>query len=133
MSDDTYLHIAKAAGRTVWKKGFLWKGGGLCHGVSGILLLSNFFEVIFFSTSYHYFSFSKGNAYCFVALYRATKSIKYLHRALQFVLGYLDPVYREKLRVPDHPESLFEVLSFSLPLDNWFDSSLRREIQGWFA
>lgn len=54
-----FLKQARLAANVVWQRGLLAKGNGLCHGITG-------------------------NAYCFLALYRATKEELYLYRALRF-------------------------------------------------
>lgn len=47
-----------------------------------------------------------GNAYCFLALFRATSNPKHLHRAVQFALAYLDPTYFSQMRTPDACDQL---------------------------
>ena len=54
--DRHYLDAAAACGEVVWERGLLYKGYGLCHGVSG-------------------------NAYTFLQLYRLTGKQAYLDRA----------------------------------------------------
>jgi len=80
-----YLQAAQAAGDTVWQRGLVKKGLGLCHGVSG-------------------------NAYTFLMLFRATGDKVHLERALNFAyFGWHDPRLLEKLvKTPDSPYSLFE-------------------------
>lgn len=53
-----YLDLAAAAGDTVWQRGLLRKGYGLCHGTAG-------------------------NGYVFLDLYRLTNENKWLHRAIK--------------------------------------------------
>lgn len=54
--DHRYLEAAAACGEVVWERGLLYKGYGLCHGVSG-------------------------NAYTFLQLYQLTGKQAYLNRA----------------------------------------------------
>lgn len=82
LKDARYLAWAETASDVVWERGLLQKGVGLCHGVSG-------------------------NAYCFLALHRATGNARFLQRALQFALAADDLSIRQASR-PDHPWSLFE-------------------------
>lgn len=54
--DKSYLAEAKSCAEVIWSRGLLRKGYGICHGVSG-------------------------NAYGFLALYKATLEPMYLYRA----------------------------------------------------
>ena len=54
--DEKYLTAAKKCCDVIWKRGFLQKGYGLCHGIAG-------------------------NGYAFLALYNLTKDCKYLYYA----------------------------------------------------
>ena len=61
------------------------QGVGLCHGISG-------------------------NAYCFLALYRATGEVRQLHRARHFAL-FAAQNWRALYDTPDNPASLYEGLA----------------------
>ncbi|KAK9840144.1 hypothetical protein WJX74_004162 [Apatococcus lobatus] len=75
---------AERAGNTIWERGLLTKGLGLCHGISG-------------------------NAYALSAAARAGDDQQMHHSALQF--GLFMAEHWEKLYpLPDHPSSLFEGL-----------------------
>jgi len=93
----TYMQTAVDAGEAVWSKGLLFKGPGLCHGISG--------KIPFIHVDYSFDDISilivVGNGYVFLALYRATRDKRYLHRAVQFALAFLDPRYRDRMRSPD--------------------------------
>ncbi|XP_024083742.1 lanC-like protein 3 isoform X2 [Cimex lectularius] len=80
-----YLTAAMKCGEIVWQRGLLKKGPGICHGVAG-------------------------NGYVFLALYRATNDLRYLHRANQFA-KFLKTEEFKKARVPDNPYSLYEGLA----------------------
>ena len=90
-----YLETAETLASVVWEYGLLRKGGGLCHGVAG-------------------------NAYSFLALYRTTQKLCYLHAATHFAYvmrhshawaescsAYDDP-QRLKRGQADHKLSLME-------------------------
>jgi lantibiotic modifying enzyme len=79
----SFLEVARLCSDAIWREGFLTKGPGLCHGISG-------------------------NAYTFLTMYRATKETLYLNRALQFALACSDEKYSKFLGTPDHPQSLYE-------------------------
>lgn len=81
--DDIYLKSAEKASDTIWERGLLQKGYGLCHGASG-------------------------NGYGFLAMYKLTKNPKYLYRAASFGLWCCDYKRRHGVRTPDRPFSLFE-------------------------
>lgn len=96
--DEQFLHDAeRLAINVVWSRGFLKKGVGLCHGISG-------------------------NAYPFLALYRAFKLFQERGGAventdidrwlgLSWKFAEFAVKHLEQLRnVPDHPFSLFEGL-----------------------
>ena len=53
--DEKFKKAALACGECVWKRGFLQKGYGICHGTAG-------------------------NAYTFLALHRLTNDVTHLHR-----------------------------------------------------
>lgn len=81
--DVRYSQAARRAGEAVWEKGLLTKGAGLCHGISG-------------------------NAYAFLALYRATCDPTWLNRALLFCQFVASETFKRLSRTPDRPLSLFE-------------------------
>lgn len=81
--DEVYLTSAQNASDTIWERGLLQKGYGLCHGVSG-------------------------NGYGFLAMHKLTKDPKYLYRALSFGLWCCDYKHRNGVRTPDRPFSMFE-------------------------
>ena len=58
--DERYLNVCREFGETVWQKGLLKKGPGICHGVAG-------------------------SGYVFLLLYRLTGDTKYLYRAERLV------------------------------------------------
>jgi hypothetical protein len=88
--DREFLEAAKdAADRTVWVRGLLRKGSGLCHGISG-------------------------NAYTFLALYRVTRDLRYLYQALAFASFLVtNKQIIDQQRIPpyDSPFSLLEGLA----------------------
>jgi len=80
--DPEYMAAMLRAGDLIWKKGLLKKGPGICHGISG-------------------------TGYVFLLLYRLTRNIIYLNRALKCA----EFMYRDQFksaRTPDCPLSLFE-------------------------
>ena len=85
--DREFLEAAKdATDRTVWTRGLLRKGSGLCHGISG-------------------------NAYAFLALYRVTRDLRYLYQALAFAsFLFTNKQLINQQRIPpyDSPFSLLE-------------------------
>jgi len=83
--DEIYLKEAIGCGESIWKRGLLKKGYGLCHGPSG-------------------------NAYGLLAIYQTTKDPKWLYRALKFADWILD-FGKHGSRIPDRPYSLFEGLA----------------------
>ena len=98
LGDGRYLVAAESCGETVWERGLLKKGYGLCHGAAG-------------------------NAYTFLQLYQLTGHMYHWHRALkvratqcislrscelpQFAEWCLSSDERVT-RIPDTPLSLFE-------------------------
>ncbi|XP_060606070.1 lanC-like protein 2 [Ruditapes philippinarum] len=82
--EDRYLQAAKACADVIWSRGLLKKGFGLCHGISG-------------------------NAYAFLAMYKLTDDQAYLYKAYKFATVMMERNVR--VRVPDHPYSLFEGLA----------------------
>lgn len=81
--EDKYLTSLRRAADLVWKKGFLRKGPGICHGVAG-------------------------NGYVFLLLFRLTNDVKYLYRAHKFMELLTNSEFKQRARVPDRPHSLYE-------------------------
>lgn len=81
--EEKYLHSLKVCADLVWKRGFLKKGPGICHGVAG-------------------------NGYVFLLLYRMTNDTKYLYRAIRYMELLTRPDFRQVARTPDRPFSLYE-------------------------
>ncbi|KAH8415300.1 hypothetical protein KR222_002097 [Zaprionus bogoriensis] len=81
--EDKYLLSLRRAADLVWKKGFLRKGPGICHGVAG-------------------------NGYVFLLLFRLTNDMKYLYRAHKFMELLTNAEFKQRARVPDRPHSLYE-------------------------
>jgi hypothetical protein len=80
-----YLAVARACADSIWRRGLLKKGYGLCHGVSG-------------------------NGYAFVHLFQATGQKKYLYYAAKFAEFCFD-YGKHGCNTPDRPYSLFEGLA----------------------
>ncbi|KAL1219392.1 LanC-like protein GCL2 [Cardamine amara subsp. amara] len=84
--DREFLEAGAAAAEVVWNRGLL-KRVGICHGISG-------------------------NAYVFLALYRATGRSEYLYRAKAFASFLLDRGHKllakGEMHGGDSPYSLFE-------------------------
>ncbi|XP_017154539.1 lanC-like protein 3 homolog [Drosophila miranda] len=78
-----YLQAIERAADHVWRRGFLRKGPGICHGVAG-------------------------NAYVFLLLFRLTHATIYLYRAHKFMELLTSDEFKQKARVPDRPHSLYE-------------------------
>uniref|UniRef100_A0A6B2L6W4 Uncharacterized protein n=1 Tax=Arcella intermedia TaxID=1963864 RepID=A0A6B2L6W4_9EUKA len=83
LNDEKYRKAAILSAQAIWAKGFLTKGGGLCHGISG-------------------------NAYALLAVYKVTEDVDYLHQALQFAVAYAQSDISRYFAVPDRPYSLYE-------------------------
>ncbi|EDV26676.1 uncharacterized protein TRIADDRAFT_54925 [Trichoplax adhaerens] len=83
-----FLDAAIVCGSTIWERGLLHKGHGLCHGVAG-------------------------NAYAFLCLYRLTKDPIHLYRATRFAEWCMDST-NHHARVADSPYSLMEGLAGTL-------------------
>ena len=94
LRDPQFLQAALRAGDTIWHKGLLRKGLGLCHGIAG-------------------------NAYAFLALYRQSQDVQHLYRAWRFceatwhpevlkAIGDTADPQRKVRGVPDSPWSLME-------------------------
>ncbi|XP_023179029.1 lanC-like protein 3 homolog isoform X2 [Drosophila hydei] len=81
--EDKYIMSLRRAADLVWKKGFLRKGPGICHGVAG-------------------------NGYVFLLLFRLTNEMKYLYRAHKFMELLTNSEFKQRARVPDRPHSLYE-------------------------
>ncbi|XP_039961818.1 lanC-like protein 3 homolog [Bactrocera neohumeralis] len=81
--EDKYLQALRRCADLVWKKGFLRKGPGICHGVAG-------------------------NGYVFLLLYRLTNEPKYYYRAVKFMELLTDSEFKHRARTPDRPHSLYE-------------------------
>lgn len=80
---EEYLAAALRAGDSVWRRGLLKKGPGLCHGISG-------------------------NAYALLRLFKCTRDPKWLYRAVKFAEFMWGDEFELWSREPDHPYSLFE-------------------------
>ncbi|XP_047480852.1 lanC-like protein 2 isoform X1 [Penaeus chinensis] len=84
-NERSYLEHALKAGESIWERGLLKKGYGLCHG-------------------------SSGNGYALLYLYQVTGDSEMLYRAAQF--GHWCQDYgKHGCRTPDRPMSLFEGLA----------------------
>ncbi|EDW82080.1 uncharacterized protein Dwil_GK25614 [Drosophila willistoni] len=81
--EDKYLLSLRRCADLVWKRGFLRKGPGICHGVAG-------------------------NGYVFLLLFRLTNEMKYLYRAHKFMELLTNSEFKQRARVPDRPHSLYE-------------------------
>jgi hypothetical protein len=78
-----FLTAAREAAEVVWTRGLLKKGVGLCHGLAG-------------------------NAYAFLALFRATREPQWLYRAYCFAIFPCnnDRLLQHLWNTPDVPNSL---------------------------
>lgn len=85
-NNEEFVEEAVKIADVVWERGLLKKGLGLCHGISG-------------------------NAYLFVYLYLATRDLKHLHRAWQFVKFSMSDAGRATWNKPEKPYSLFNGLA----------------------
>ena len=94
LGDARFTAAAAKACDVTWQQGLLRKGLGLCHGICG-------------------------NAYAFLAMYRATGDPRYLHYAWEFCRATWDPRVLQPIAaapdrqrkvpgVPDAPYSLME-------------------------
>ena len=86
---DRYLNSAAKISQIIWDRGLSRKGVGLCHGISG-------------------------NVVILLKFYKATGIKKYLDRALamaDFMTHWSQLTEQGQMRVPDHPWSLFEGLA----------------------
>lgn len=81
--DEKYLRSCEKAADTIWTKGLLKKGPGICHGVAG-------------------------NGYSFLLLYRLTGEQKHLARALAFAKFMESDKFKREANTPDNPYSLYE-------------------------
>eukprot|EP01126_Amoeba_proteus_P047251 TRINITY_DN5383_c0_g1_i7.p1 TRINITY_DN5383_c0_g1~~TRINITY_DN5383_c0_g1_i7.p1 ORF type:complete len:339 (+),score=57.73 TRINITY_DN5383_c0_g1_i7:435-1451(+) len=84
--EELYCRTLHLCGDVIWKKGFLCKGAGLCHGIAG-------------------------NGYALLSVYKTTGDLKYLHRTIKFVEAYFSPKFSKLFQTPDHPWSLYGGLS----------------------
>ena len=91
---NNFEDIAKNCNKCLWKRGILYKGNGLCHGMSSI-------------------------CYALIKLYKHTKDELYLNEAMGIAFATVDPEIqalvseykdpqRKKKGVPDTPYSLME-------------------------
>lgn len=81
--EQRYLDACVRAAALVWRKGLLFKGPSICHGVAG-------------------------NGYVFLIMYRLTNQPKYLYFALKFMEFLTSPSFLQYAIVPDCPFSLYE-------------------------
>lgn len=81
--EQRYLTACVKAADLVWRQGLLFKGPGICHGVTG-------------------------NGYVFLIMYRLTNEPKYLYFANKFMEFLSHPLFIEHARVPDCRFSLYE-------------------------
>ena len=91
---NNFIDVAKKSNKSLWERGILYKGNGLCHGMSG-------------------------TCYALIKLYQYTKDNLYLKEAVgianatfdpkiqKLVSEYEDP-QRKKKGIPDTPYSLME-------------------------
>nr|CAX74215.1 LanC-like protein 1 [Schistosoma japonicum] len=86
--ENKYLKCALDGGETVWTRGLLHKGCGLCHG-------------------------SAGSGFALLEIYQTTQDPKYLYRAMKFAEWCTD-CFKNATRVADCPYSLMEGLSGTL-------------------
>ncbi|CAK8675045.1 unnamed protein product [Clavelina lepadiformis] len=84
--DERYLNACRELAETVWQKGLLRKGPGICHGVAG-------------------------SGYVFLLMYRLTGEQKYLYQAERFANFMFSDLFKAEARTPDRPFSLFEGLA----------------------
>lgn len=84
--EDQYLVAARKAANLVWKKGLLFKGPGICHGVAG-------------------------NGYVFLIMHRLTSDPIYYYQACRFMEFLTHDEFRSGARIPDRPFSLYEGLA----------------------
>ncbi|TKR80700.1 hypothetical protein L596_014730 [Steinernema carpocapsae] len=81
--DEKYLRCTEDALKIIWDHGFLRKGPGLCHGLSG-------------------------NGYIFLLAYRHTKRPEFYHKARAFGYAMFSERFQRLANTPDCPFSLFE-------------------------
>ena len=87
---DCYFTRAQHCAESIWTRGLLKKGYGLCHGVAG-------------------------NTYAFVAMWKVTNDPKYLYKAALFAEWCFE-YGKRNCPVPDRPLSLFEGLAGTIYL-----------------
>ncbi|CAF1244844.1 unnamed protein product [Didymodactylos carnosus] len=85
----SYLQQAVNATNVIWHRGILRKGYSLCHGTAG-------------------------NGYIFLALFKVTQDMRYLHRAIKFAEWILNYGNHPLSIIPDNPLSLFQGLAGTL-------------------
>jgi lantibiotic modifying enzyme len=92
--DEIYMKVMIKCGQTIWERGLLKKGNGICHGIAG-------------------------NAYALHKIYTITNDIEWKNKMLYFVYATFDPEIqvviskyedpqRYKIGKPDTPYSLME-------------------------
>lgn len=84
--EEKYLEACQRAAELVWRRGLLFKGPGICHGVAG-------------------------NGYVSLIMYRLTKNPRYLYRATQFADFLTESEFSRFDTRPDSPWSLYEGLA----------------------
>ncbi|KAL3313364.1 hypothetical protein Ciccas_008034, partial [Cichlidogyrus casuarinus] len=82
-NDAKYLKACEACANLIWRRGFLKKGPGICHGVAG-------------------------SGYAFLLMHRLTGEQVWLDRAIAFAALQQQPSISKQQRQPDHPLSLYE-------------------------
>ena len=90
---ENFIETALQCGEAIWYRGLLYKGNGICHGITG-------------------------NAYSFLALYRYTDDESWLNRAFMFAQLSMNPQVADAVskqhtgrkvgNIPDMPYSLYE-------------------------
>ncbi|XP_050101197.1 lanC-like protein 3 homolog [Anopheles aquasalis] len=84
--DERYLEGCRSCANSIWQRGLLRKGPGICHGVAG-------------------------NGYAFLLMYRLTGEKQYLYRAAKFAEFLASNTCSAQLFAPDRPYSLYEGLA----------------------
>ena len=91
---NNFINVAKKCNKCLWERGLLYKGNGICHGMSGI-------------------------CYALIKLFQYSKNILYLKEAIGIAYGTFDPKIqslvseyvdpqRKVKGIPDTPYSLME-------------------------
>lgn len=78
-NENLFLEVALKCGETVWERGILKKGNGICHGITG-------------------------NAYSLFYLYKITKNNDWMKKAYCFTLASFDENIQSICRESDHPQ-----------------------------